>query len=321
MENRWLEVRTAISPSDSFFNRVRFMALSVRSMSGKYADAITRVAVGSDEEPYDLDRHLPWSRELGIEWYWVDREEFSSWKNSGNQYAATIIHRFRPPFAAQNVLVLDPDAIALKPFDELFALVSEKPCVAGVMAHKSPWRGSPFKTPSSQDHYLAWKILFNKLELDAPQFIHELSGWGIVEDDPGRRLSPVYLNSGAIFAPGFVFARLWQSYLDAADAVRDILHTYFHDQLAFTLALMKERISYRLLPLRFNFPNDPLFEQAYPKDAEDIRILHFLRRKVIDRDAIFRNFDSIREFVAKTGLTGSNEAFRSRIERLLPLAQ
>jgi len=311
----WLEVRIAISPIEHFFNRVRFIALSIRSLGGRYANTVTRVAVGSDEEPYDLHKRLPWSRDLGIDWYWVDRDEFSSWKDSGNPYTATIVHRFRPPFTAHNVLALDHDVIALRPFDDLMEMIETRPSVAGVMAHVTP-----FPTPDPKDHVRWWNDLYRAMNLAPPEFAHPLSGYGIMEKRPERRMSPVYFNSGVVLAPASLFEKLWPSYWEATSALGTMMESYSFDQISFTLALVKERIPYSLLPLRFNFPNDPLFDEVYAQELDDARFLHFLRTSPVDRTSSFENISTISDLARRRDLAGSNELLRRRIEELLPLA-
>jgi len=310
----WLEVRIAISPIEHFFNRVQFIALSIRSLGGRYANTVTRVAVGSDAEPYDLYERLPWSRELGIDWYWVDRKEFASWKSTKNPYTATIIHRFRPPFTAQNVLAVDHDVIALRPFDDLMDVIESRPGVAGVMAHVSP-----FTTDNPRDHVEWWGRLYDLMNMEPPTFDHPHSGFGLRDTEPERRMSPPYYNSGVVLAPAAVFERLWPSYWKATYILQRVANTYFYDQLSFTLALAKERVPFHVLPLRYNFPNDPKFDEAFPNELGDSRFLHFLETAVIDRIADFQNFSTVSKLVARRDLKGSNELFRRRIEELLPL--
>ena len=44
---KWLEVRIPISPRSDYFNRVRLIAYSIRSLGGRYAD----VPIGSPWVP------------------------------------------------------------------------------------------------------------------------------------------------------------------------------------------------------------------------------------------------------------------------------
>jgi len=102
--------------------------------------------------------------------------------------------------------------------------------------------------------------------------------------------------------------------LPALAAVRSVLDTFFFDQIAFTLMMYKARVNKKLIPIRFNFPNQVSFEHRFKKDAESISVLHYLRTDVVDRDQIFASRENIEAFIRRRNLDGSNEALRSRIE-------
>ena len=94
--------------------------------------------------------------------------------------------------------------------------LERQPTVAGVMAHVSPFRDVPSPThinfncraplsrlvgaPSS-NHVAWWGHLFKIAGIDAPVLDRQLSGWGVMENDPERKMSPVYFNTGVLFAP------------------------------------------------------------------------------------------------------------------------
>lgn len=307
-----LEVRTAISPIDFFFNRVQFIALSIRSLGAQYANTRIHVAVGADEAPYDLHARLPWARSLGIEWHWVDRTDFAAWKPSENPYLATIVERFAPPFSAQYVLVLDPDVIAIAPFDDLIENIKAHPAVLGVMAHEAP--------PDLSFHKTLWQDIYRAAGLGEPKLEFQYSGWGLRDTAQERRFGPPYFNSGMILAPSEMLEALWPAYIDGVKAVASTINTYYFDQLGFTLGLVKSGVPFRRLPIRFNFPNEHLFDMAFPGELNDLRFLHFLRTEIVHRDDAFKNFATIAEFIARQDLSGSNESFRRRIAQLMPLA-
>ena len=73
MLENYLEVHVPISPREFFFNRVRYLAKSLRSLGGDLADSKIIASVGDPSPPVDLDELLPWAREEGIEWRWVDK--------------------------------------------------------------------------------------------------------------------------------------------------------------------------------------------------------------------------------------------------------
>jgi hypothetical protein len=305
---RRLEIRIPISPTDDYFNRIHLIAHAVRSLGGDYADTHIRVTVGADAPARDLHKDLPWSKKLGIEWKWIQGDEFTEWRATAHPYIATMMERFRPPFNAANVLMLDADVVAMQPFDEWLSLVERQPGIAGVMAHVAPFG----------DTAGAWNLLFQKQGLTPPAFTYEHSGWGLMDNDPARRYGPPYYNTGVLLAPAALLEKLYEPYMKALWSVRATLDSYFFEQIALTLALYSADIPFHVSPVRYNFPNQQAFDQRYPEELAHIRFLHFLRTDIVKREADFETLEATRALVARTDLTGSNELFRARVAQLLP---
>ena len=70
------------------------------------------------------------------------------------------------------------------------------------------------------------------------------------------------------------------------------------------------------LPLRFNFPNDPLAETLYPEELESVSAIHYLRTDRFDRHEIFASPDEFAQFL-ELPLDGANRLFRKAVRRLL----
>jgi len=297
-----LEVRIPISPRADYFNRIQMIALSIREF---YPDAVVRVTVGADEEPQDIAKAMPWSRRLGVEWAWVPRADFAAWRATAHPYIATMMERFRPPFYADHVLMIDADVIAIQRFDDLLL---ENQWLSGVMAH-----GSPF----GHRHIADWEDLFRGYGLGCPTFEDEHSGWRAMFVDEGLRFSPPYFNTGVLSASAAIFEQLYAPYMHALQYVRDSHDTYFVEQLALTLAIRRADIPIRILPLRYNFPNQPEFDRLHPEQLLDVRLLHFLRTGIIDREKDFATITALRQFAIRHDLRGSNEVLRQRIGHLL----
>jgi hypothetical protein len=304
----YLEVHVPISPRDFFFNRVRYIARSLRCFGGDLADSRIVVHVGDPSPPVDLDRLLPWAREEGIEWRWVDDEFFRRWYDSGNPYIATMMNRFRGGFDSQYVIIADADVIFLRDPSALFSLLTHELDVAGVMAHVSPF--------PDDTHADWWNRMFSAFGLPPPITEFEHSGWGIMCQEENSRYAPAYFNSGMMIATGEAMNRMVPFALPALDAVRSEADTFFFDQIAFTLMMYKACVNKKLLPMRFNFPNQLEFETKYKADAASICVLHYLRTDVIDRDHIFASEENIRSFTSRRDLSGSNEELRSRVEAI-----
>ena len=104
--------------------------------------------------------------------------------------------------------------------------------------------------------------------------------------------------------------------LPALKAAHSVFDTFFLDQIAFTLMMYKAGVSKKLIPLRFNFPNQKSFEQRFKSEAEVTSILHFMRTDAIDRDIIFSSEANIGAFIQRDDLVGSNELLRSRVKTI-----
>ena len=313
MRRNFLEVHVPISPRPVFFNRIKYLAKSLRSLGGELADSKIIVSVGDPGPAVDLDRLLPWARAEGIEWRWVDRRFFADWHHTGNPYIATMMDRFRAGFRSEYVIIADADIVFLRDPASLFTLLKSPLDIGGVMAHVSP-----FLSETRCSHAQWWNRLFAAFALPQPILEFEHSGWGLMYDHEPSRYSPAYFNSGMIVGTGEAMHRMAPLALPALKAVRSVLDTFFFDQIAFTLMMYKSKVNKRLIPMRYNFPNQAEFEQRYREDAASISILHYLRTETVDRDQIFESAEALDAFTARRDLTGSNEALRARIQALRP---
>lgn len=305
-----IEVRVPISPTASMFNRVRLITHSIRSLGPAYADAHIRVTVGSLEPEFDIPHRYHWAKDLGIEWHWLPKSEFSAWQGTANAHIATMSERLKPPFTGDRIVLLDADVLAVNPWGTMMV---EGPWVGGVMAHVSPFH----------DHDATWKLCREVVGLDphAAGNLIEHSGWGIMEYDVRRRYSRPYFNTGVVLADAAALTAMYDHYMSSLAALRKIMNSYFVDQIAFTLAMELAGVNISVLPPRFNFPNQIGFDHRYPEDLADIKFLHFLRLDTIDRERDFASMDAMRKLIARTDLRGSNEILRRRIAQLLPLME
>lgn len=312
--NDFLEVRIPISPTEYYFNRIQIIALSIRLLGGWYEKTRIRVSVGSDSDPEDLYLRCPWSKSLNIEWVWVKREMFNKWKNTQHEYLWTIVERFRPPFLAENILMLDADVLVMNRFDEIISIVKENQGIAGVIAHVSP------VSHENNNPQEWWRDLYFLAGIDGmPSFKLQHSGWETMEFNPNRRMTPPYFNTGVVLGTALTFERFSDTYLQMLNIVKSFEDTYFIDQIALTLALEKKKIHPHILPLRYNFPNQKEFDERFPIELQNIRFLHFLRTNIINRNLDFESLFSIQKLISRTDLKGSNEIFRKKIEEIFPL--
>jgi hypothetical protein len=149
-----------------------------------------------------------------------------------------------------------------------------------------------------------------------PRDAYQFSGWRLMVADAHDRFAPAYYNFGAVFVPGSWIGILAHAYKGSIAIAESAGFDFFKGQVAVTLALYRLGLRRLALELRYNFPNDPLFDSAYPRDLDDLRILHYLRTEIVDRDGDFASPEALRALVARRDLIGSNELLRETLEKL-----
>jgi hypothetical protein len=90
----------------------------------------------------------------------------------------------------------------------------------------------------------------------------------------------------------------------------------FSGQVALTLAMAAKRAGTWALPMRYNFPNDPVAERMYPTELEQAVVYHYLRTDVFDRHQIFVSADTYERFLALP-LGGVNRRFQNAVRRIV----
>ena len=298
-----LEVRVPISPTPDFFWRIHFMAASLRRLEASLGSYLLVVCVGGDVEPEDLYETQPWSKEYPIIWRWADREKFRRYN-----YWETSQETFRQPVRGRMVMCADADVIFVRDFSGLLRELEEAPAITGVIAHAPPIRG-----PELMD---LWPRLCRSYGVPVPPSIHEYTGWSFMTAD---RMTPVYYNFGMVLMPAQFMEVLNAEMEPANNFVHANLDTFFRFQIGLTLAIQKAGLPTRALPLRYNFPNDPQFDQKYPDELTQIRILHYLRCEIVHRERDFTDLRNIAGLIARTDLASSNEILRETVAALYPV--
>jgi hypothetical protein len=292
------EIRVPISPRKCFFRRIEFLHRSLLACGGLTAAARLVVSVGDDIEPFDIVAREPWSRGK-VTWRWVDREAFRR-----DSFFATVLDRFKVESDADIVLFADADVIFVAAIDDILQSLASGPAIAGVIAHAPP------------DGGVDWNRVFTDARLPLPSDVHQYSGWRLMCSHPAQRFAPAYYNFGALFVPGNWVQGLGHFYGRSIGIAEKAGFDFFKAQIAVTLALYQLGMRRIALELRYNFPNDPLFDAAYPEDLRDMRILHYLRTEIVDRDRDFATIRTLRSLIGRKDLTGSNEVLRKTVQTL-----
>lgn len=196
----------------------------------------------------------------------------------------------------------------------------EDGALAGLVTHVAPGWGGPLRGPDGRvrDDAAFWRELFASAGLGEPRLVCQHTGWGFMDRDPARRWCPPYFNLGVLAGTVDVMRRLGAVIFDELAQVEAYVDTVFRCQLAVTLALARTGTPWRELPLRLNFPNDPAFAAAYPDEAADVRILHYLRTGELDRWRLATSRAELDALVARDDLSPINGLLRDRVAALRP---
>jgi hypothetical protein len=92
-------------------------------------------------------------------------------------------------------------------------------------------------------------------------------------------------------------------------------HQYFRYQLALPIFSQKHQLNCIVLDSLYNFINDSVYEDLYPEQIEQIKILHYLRTGNFDREYIFASPHAYRNFIQKN-LTGVDQIFQAHVQKL-----
>ena len=71
----------------------------------------------------------------------------------------------------------------------------------------------------------------------------------------------------------------------------------------------------RALPMRWNFPNDPIADRMYPQELEHVVFLHYLRGQAFRRDRVFADAQAFARFLDRP-VEGSNAVFQRAVARI-----
>jgi len=297
-----LEIHIPISPTKIFFNRVHYLAASLRLNGGRLAESRIITTIGDDSEPFDPDRSLGWSKRYNIEWKWVPRELFRK-----HSYFATRLYRFRHRFRSDAVLMLDADVIVAAPFDDLIDQVIGEQKLFGVPANKSP-----VPRPAAD---FTWEKLFEAAGLSEVPYVMEHTGYGAIEQNPAFAMSPPYFNFGVLPMPSAIARKIGLTILDELEIVSRI-ENRFKGQMSITLAIVRNNLPWGIASFKYNFVNNELYLQKYRQEFEDLRLMHFLNKSTIHKENIFESIEAVE---AALNQEYHNEVDRKFVEILRPV--
>jgi hypothetical protein len=214
------------------------------------------------------------------------------------------------PRDADVILTLDADTFPVASLTGVLDFVLQSGVVAGVIAH---YPFPLFPGSSARD---GWRRVTDGI-IDAPldfAFSHTL----MPPDTPAeQRLTPYYVNGGVVFFPRPRFEDLVARYLEFRPQLMSRMpNEDFAGQAAIALAIATCRVPATALPMRYNFPNDPIADRLYPDELTQVAVLHYLRTERFDRHRIFVNAAEYDRFLSLS-LSGSDRVFQQSVEAVI----
>lgn len=299
---RRVAILIAASRNDAFYSQIAAIALAVRALPWRRWQPAIHAYFDGPLSPGDpvWQRWAEHLRDVHV--VPVLPEAFV---RDGNwaQVDATFEH---VPDAAHVLMSLDADTLPVAGFEDLLDVVADEDLIAGVMAHYPP---PGIRSPSD------WERLAKGLISQSLSFEHQYSLVGDTgSGEPGS--APFYVNGGVVFYGQAALSRLVPVYRRIRkQVVARLPDPGFSGQVATTLAAAEARLTTTTLPMRFNFPNDPMAMRQYPDDASTVVIHHYLRTDHFNRHRIFASRTAFDDFLALP-LEGPNLVFQDAVRRL-----
>jgi hypothetical protein len=208
-------------------------------------------------------------------------------------------------------ILCDADTLLIRPFDpgSLEDFV-RRPAVRGVIAHYPPPLGDDVGrdySPQGPDWF--WRFIAQRtlgIEIDFP---HQYS-----LQVPGGR-APFYVNYSAVIGTFDLLRRLRDELVWLLPRIRADLANRFAGQIGLALGCLAGGIPTEPLPMRYNFPNDPIADRLYSEELSQVVLLHYLRLERFDWQRIFTSPDAFESFLGLR-FTGSDHVFLERIRSI-----
>jgi hypothetical protein len=293
------------SPTRAFLAQIAAFNFALRSLIWARWQPSLLVCMGGEPDSEALNEWQPYLRDVTM--VFVPR---SHWESTALFYAQ-IDGLFRwAPHDADVLVRMDADTLPVGDFEDVLDHVVETASIAGLIAHITfpTWPGV-----SSRESWLALREGLINAPLD---FKHAYSLQGPEVPDENR-LTPFYVNDGAVFIPKAIFGAFADQYLSLRPRLMSRLaDPYYSGQIALALSVAEIGALTCALPMRYNFPNDEAAAKRFPEELENAKIFHYLRTHDFDRQRIFADEKSYASFL-NLPLTGVNKVFQERVRKIM----
>jgi len=301
-----LDFLVAASPTPAMLSQILFFRMCLNALGGPYADA-RLVATLGDHDAETLPGN--WRRyfdKIDVEWAHAPGATNPLHRAQHDRRFEVI----RPD--ADIAIICDADVALMRPFDNLISKLVSQPALAGVIAHYpfdlASGQSVPISERSPEKDWcdLSQKYIGKPIECSYPFTLM----------DPASKFrAPFYVNYGVVIGTPEIFTEFYKHDLRIRDLLSAEVGDWWGPQISLALAVADINLPCKTLPMRYNFPNDPMADKLYPDELESVIFMHYLRHTLFDRNLIFSDATAFDAFIARD-LSGSDEVFRSFVERL-----
>lgn len=286
------------SPNDGFFSQIAFFKLCLDRIGGDYANArIVAVfgdhnieAIPGEWRRYFEDIEVEWAHPLGA---------VNPHHRAQHDRRFEIIRQ-----DADLAFLCDADVALMTPLDDLVHNLIARPALAGVIAHYHfPWHGRV------ADPNVDWpeiSIAVIGRDIDRP-YRYSLLG----KDTPP--VAPFYINYGFLAGSPGLLKEFYLRDRQLRPLVADLIGHWWAPQVSLALTCADLQLPTVALPMRYNFPNDPVADNLYPEELDGVLLMHYLRLNEFKRDEIWVSENKFLELI-ESRFHGSNEIFRNFVK-------
>lgn len=269
-------------PTDGFLSQIAMFDLALRHAPAPICDARLIAYLANDRRSTLPER---WRAPLNnVEARFVPSQ------TEDHPYGAHAARRFAEDDPDLDIVILsDADTMVLGDLRDVLRLLAQGFPVTGVIANSPPFKED------------LWANLSTRLTgraISQPYFYTLMDPATAALANAPR--APFYANHGFLAFRGDALRQFSAPYLKMRMAVtRTMERPFFAGQIAMALTVHALEWHGVALPMRYNFPNDDRALALHRYEAQDVRILHYLRERNYHRSELFASRAGFEKFVQK----------------------
>ncbi|WP_158545823.1 hypothetical protein [Thalassococcus profundi] len=295
-----LEFLLCGSPTDGFFSQMAFFRLCLDALGGDEARARLVCTFGDHTVEEIPARWQPYFERIEVHWAHAPGAP-----NPAHMHQHEMRFDLLDPTADLSVLC-DADVAVLAPVGPMARELLAEQALGGVIAHYHfPWEGRD-RNPGRDWPEIARAVLGRDI---ATPYRYTL----VPQEDPPE--APFYINYGMFAGPPAQLAAFHAHDLQLRPRVAAQLGDWWAPQVSLALTCIDLGLPVRALPMRWNFPNDPIADRMYPQELEHVVFLHYLRGQAFRRDRVFADAQAFARFLDRP-VEGSNAVFQRAVARI-----